>query len=224
MGRIARVDVGDMVYHVLNRANNRQVIFNKGEDYKNFENLMVEVLDFCPMRILAYCLMPNHWHLVLFPKQNGDMVPFMQRLTLTHTQRWHAQTKTRGYGHLYQGRYKSFLVEKDDYFLQLVRYVERNPKRAALVEKAENWPWSSLYKRIHGTEEQKKILSPWPMDTPDDYLERINQAQPKEEVENIRRAIKRNKPYGSDIWTSKIIKGFGLETTLRDPWRPKKST
>ena len=224
MGRVNRVDSGGMVYHVLNRANNRQKIFNKDQDYKNLETILEEAREYCPMRILAYCLMPNHWHLVLFPEKDGELQKFMQRITLTHTQRWHAKTKTRGHGHLYQGRYKSFPVEKDDYFLQLVRYVERNPKRAALVQKAEDWPWSSLYKRLHETTTQKKLLSPWPVETPNDYLLWINQSQPKEEIENIRYALKRNKPYGSENWTTKIIRQFGLEATIRNPWRPKKST
>ena len=92
------------------------------------------------MRILACCLMPNHWHLVLYPRADGDLSQFLRRLTLTHTQRYHARTRTVGYGHVYQGRYKSLLVESDLHFLSLVRYVERNAKRAGLVKKAEVWP------------------------------------------------------------------------------------
>ena len=92
------------------------------------------------MRILAYCLMPNHWHMVLYPRADGDLSKFLQRITLTHTQRYHAQTRTAGYGHIYQGRYKSLPVEKGGHFLTLVRYVERNAKRAGLVKKAEDWP------------------------------------------------------------------------------------
>ena len=224
MGRVTRVEVGEMVYHVLNRANNRQKIFNQDKDYQNFEAILAETLEFYPMRILAYCLMPNHWHLVLYPDKEGELSKFMQRLTLTHTHRWHAHNKTRGYGHLYQGRYKSFPVEANDYFLQLVRYVERNPKRAALVSKAERWPWSSLYKRLFGTDEQKKILAPWPLEMPENYLPWINISQPKEEIENIQYSLQRSRPYGSERWLTGVIKKFGLANTLRDPWRPKKST
>ena len=174
------------------------------------------------MRILAYCLMPNHWHLVLYPKHEGELSKFMHQMTLTHTQRFHVRTKTIGYGHIYQGRYKSFLVEDDRYFLTLMRYVERNAKRAALVKRAEDWKWSSAHTRFLGTEKQKKFLSPWPVEEPDDYREWLNRSEAKEEIENIRYSIKRSKPYGSEEWVQKIIKKFGLETTVKDPWRPKK--
>jgi putative transposase len=143
-----------------------------------------ESLNFVAMRILAYCLMPNHWHLVLYPRADGDLSKFMQRITLTHTQRYHAQTRTAGYGHLYQGRYKSLPVETGQHFLTLVRYVERNAKRAGLVKKAEEWPWSSVNARPYGKE--KQLLSPWPVAQPKDYVPWLNHPQPKEEIENIR--------------------------------------
>ena len=111
----------------------------------------------------------------------------------------------------------------DEHFLTLVRYVERNAKRAALVEKAEHWPWSSLHTRMNGSEEQKKLLSSWPVEMPDYYISQVNESLPKEEIENIRYSIKRNKPLGEEIWVSKIVKKFGLENTLREPGRPSKN-
>src|SRR5579864_9247559 len=111
MGRIRRVDVGGMVYHVWNRANFRSRLFRSPTHYQAFLGIMKESLKFVPMRILAYCLMPNHWHLVLEPRGDGDLAKYMQRVTMTHTQRYHAKGQTAGYGHIYQGRYKSLLVE-----------------------------------------------------------------------------------------------------------------
>jgi putative transposase len=119
-----------MIYHVLNRANFRSRLFRETAHYEDFLGIVEEGLNFVPMRILAYCLMPNHWHLVLYPRADGDLSKFMQRITLTHTQRYHAQTRTAGYGHIYQGRYKSLPVETGQHFLTLVRYVERNAQRA----------------------------------------------------------------------------------------------
>lgn len=107
MGRPWRVDVGDTVYHVLNRANFRSKLFSRGVHYQGFLDILEEVSQVAPMRILAFCLMPNHWHLVLYPQHDGDLARFMQRVTLTHTQRFHAQTKTVGYGHVYQVRPKT---------------------------------------------------------------------------------------------------------------------
>ena len=222
MGRVRRVDVGGMIYHVLNRANFRSRLFKQPAHYQDFLEIVEESLNFVPMRILAYCLMPNHWHMVLQPQADGDLAKFLQRITLTHTQRFHSKTRTVGCGHVYQGRYKSLLVESNRHFLTLVRYVERNAKRAALVKKAEDWPWSSAYARQYGNEKQKKMLSPWPMAEPHPYLEWLNQSPGKEEIENIRYAIQKSRPYGSEKWVSRAVAKFGLETTLRDRGRPKK--
>ncbi|MBI3251346.1 MAG: transposase [Candidatus Andersenbacteria bacterium] len=220
MGRSPRTDVGDIVYHVLNRANNRTAIFGKPNDYQAFQDVLKQAKEKYPMRILAFCLMPNHWHLVLHPAADGQLAPFMRWVTLTHTQRWHAHYKNVGYGHLYQGRYKSFPVQTDEHFLQLVRYVERNAKRANLSKEAEDWQWSSLYIRQFGDDEQRKILSPWPVDTDDNYIEWVNTAQPKEEVDTIRYHIQRGRPYGEASWTQKTAEQLGLQSTFRNRGRP----
>ena len=221
MGRARRVDVGGMIYHALNRANFRSRLFRETAHYEDFLGIVEESLNFVPMRILAYCLMPNHWHLVLYPRADGDLSQFLRRLTLTHTQRYHARTRTVGYGHVYQGRYKSLLVESDRHFLTLVRYVERNAKRAGLVKKAEDWPWSSAHARLGGNEKHKRLLSPWPMGEPRRYREWLNQSPGEEEIENIRSAIKKSRPYGSEQWLRKAVGRFALENTMRNRGRPR---
>lgn len=224
MGRVTRVNVGNIAYHVLNRANFRFKLFSKDEHYQNFLDIVQEALEFVSMRILAYCLMPNHWHLVLYPKQDGELSEFMQRVALTHTQRYHAKTNTIGYGHIYQGRYKSFPVQKDYHLLTVIRYVERNAKRAGLAIRAEDWKWSSVHARLYGNEKQKKILSSWPVEIPNNYLDWLNQNLPKEEIEHIRFALKRNRPYGGEGWVNRTVSQFGLETAMRPRGRPKKGT
>lgn len=174
MPRIKRVDVGGEIYHILNRANARVQIFDADADYIQFEAILEEAVKKFDMCILAYCIMPNHWHLVLYPKHDGDLQAFMGWLTNTHTRRWHVAKATVGQGHLYQGRYKSFLCEHDKHLLTILRYVERNAKKANLVQKAEQWKWSSVWRREYGTEEQKKILSLWPMTVSKKYHEILN--------------------------------------------------
>ena len=196
MGRAMRTDVADYIYHVLNRANARAALFAQKQDYQLFESILEEAVDRDDMRLFAFTVMPNHWHLVLQPRKDGDLQKFMNWLTLTHTQRWHAQHGTTGYGHLYQGRYKSFLCEEDKYFLQLVRYVERNPLRANLVDKADTWQWGSIYRRMRGSPEQKKILSEWPVRVPSDYPSFLNEPQTPMELESIRIAMRRGNPFG----------------------------
>ncbi len=224
MGRALRTDVGGQVYHVLNRANARATIFAKKADYESFEAILEEAKEKAGMRILSYCVMPNHWHLVLYPRQDGDLAKFVNWLTLTHTQRWHAAHDTVGQGHVYQGRYKSFLCEEDAHFIQLVRYVERNPLRARLVARAEDWQWGSLWRRLHGTPAQKKLLDEWPVPMPKGYVQLVHEPQSSDEVDAMRASINRGSPYGSDGWRSNAIQKFNLEATLRPRGRPKKGT
>jgi len=222
MGRALRVDVGNEIFHVINRANGRATIFQTDYDYKSFEHLLEEAKEKFSMRVLVYEIMPNHWHLLLYPKNNGDLSSFMQWLTLTHTQRWHAFHNTAGNGHLYQGRYKSFIVQKDNYFLSVARYIERNALRAGLVKNAKDWKWSSLWRRKSGTDRQKGLLSPWPVEMPHDYTEWVNKSQDEDEVKSIRESVNRGKPFGNISWVEKTINKFGLGSTLRPKGRPKK--
>src|SRR5205814_5019713 len=162
----ARHAPGGLVYHVLNRAVARLPLFEKDGDYQAFERVMGEALHETPMRVLAYCLMPNHWHMVLWPEHDGELTAFVRWLTHTHSMRWHAHYHTGGTGHIYQGRFKSFPIEGDDHFYTVCRYVERNPLRANLVQRAEHWRWSSLWRRIHGDDQPGPLLAPWPMPLP----------------------------------------------------------
>ena len=221
MPRIERVDVGNQIYHVINRANSRANIFYNNKDYQLLESILEEAVEKFNMRLLAYCLMPNHWHLILYPKKDGDLSKFMGWLTNTHTRRYHAMKKTIGHGHLYQGRYKSFLCQKDNYLITLLRYVERNAKRARLVDRAENWKWSSVWRREFGTIKQKKILNSWPIETPRNYIQYLNEPQKDKELQSIRKSVNKNIPFGNDSWVWRMVDKFKLKQTLRGVGRPK---
>ena len=136
MPRTARVAPGGTVYHALNRAVARLPLLEKQGDYEAFERVLAEAHEREPIRILAYCLMSNHWHFVLWPKRDGELTEFLRWLTHTHTMRWHAHHGTGGTGHLYQGRFKAFPVQGDDHLFTVLRYVERNALRADLVPRA----------------------------------------------------------------------------------------
>lgn len=222
MPRTARVDVGGEIYHVINRANGRLKIFDTDEDYQLFEQLLLETKDILDMRILAYELMPNHWHLVLHPKNDGDLGAFMHRLSNAHTRKVHARTNTNGSGHLYQGRYKSFLVDSGNYLLAVIKYVERNAVRAKLVRFCEDWQWGSAWRRIHGTTQQKKLLSKIPDHLPDDYVKWINSPEKVDDIDTIRTSVNKSMPYGEEKWVEKMVVKHHLESTLKSPGRPKK--
>lgn len=222
MPRTDRIDLADHLYHVINRANGRMQIFNKKQDYQLFEELLTEAKELTDMRILAYCIMPNHWHLVLSPRNDGDLSIFMHWLSTTHTRRVHVATKTIGAGHLYQGRYKSFIVEDDNYLLALIKYVERNPVRAKLVRQCELWQWGSAWRRINGSREQKKLLDPSPTPLPHGYLKWINSTEKEDDLLEIRNAVNRGVPYGGERWVDRMIAKHHLESTVRPQGRPRK--
>ncbi len=225
MARTPRSVVGNMVYHILNRANGREKIFQGEKDYYAFEKVLVEGKEKFPVDIYSLVIMPNHWHFILSANVGENISHFMRWITHTHTQRWHAKHKSVGHGHVYQGRYKSFPIEKDNHFLQACRYVERNPLRAKLVSRAEEWKWSSLWIRKYGADKQKALLSPWLIDEPDFYLEWVNDTyNEEEELKRIRNAIQRGCPFGKDSWVTKTAERLGLKSTLNPRGRPKKGT
>jgi putative transposase len=147
MGRPLRNAEGGLVYHALNRANARPAIFAEEADFAAFERVLSEAVARGAMRLLAYCVLPNHFHLLVWPCRDGGLSRFMRWLTMTQTQRWHAHRRSAGSGHLYQGRLKSFPVQDDAHFLTACRYVERNALRAGLVPRAESWRRGSLSRR-----------------------------------------------------------------------------
>ena len=222
MGRPRRSAEGGLVYHVLNRANARMTIFEKDADYEAFERVLVESVERTGTRLLAYCLMPNHWHLVLWPRAEGELSRFTGWLTLTHTQRWHAHRHSTGSGHLYQGRFKSFAIQEDDHFYSVCRYVERNALRANLVRRAEEWQFSSLYRWKQGTAKEKSLLSTWPLPRRAGGIDYVNTPQNEAELAGIRRSIQRGSPFGDAIWSEQMARQLGLESTLRPQGRPKK--
>jgi putative transposase len=187
MSRTARKAPGGLVYHVINRGVGRQTLFHKDEDYAAFERVLTEAHQRVPIRILAHCPMPNHWHFVVWPKGDGELTEFFRWLTPTHTQRWHAHYHTSGTGHLYQGRFKSFVVQRDIHLLLVLRYVERNALRANLVGRAEDWTWGSLWRREKGR--GTAMLADWPIERPADWAQFVNEPQSAEELESLRRSV-----------------------------------
>jgi REP-associated tyrosine transposase len=223
MPRTARIAPGGYVFHVLNRGNQRQDIFESDGDYLAMLRVLSETAERVPLRILAWCLMPNHWHLVLWPSKDGQLGQFMQRLTTTHVRRWRLHHHSVGHGHLYQGTYKSFPVEEDDHFYTVCRYVERNPLRAKLVRRSAAWPWSSLGAASHpAAAEEAPRLSTWPLPRPRSWPQQVDQPQTEAELEALRVSIQRGRPFGDTAWQKRTAKRLGLQSTFRSRGRPRK--
>jgi putative transposase len=220
MGRPLRAAAGGYVYHVLNRANARMTIFKNDGDYEAFERVLTQAVERMETRLLAYCVMPNHWHLVVWPRKDGELSRFIGWLTLTHTQRWHAHRRSVGSGHVYQGRFKSFPVETDEHYHTVLRYVERNPLRAGLVRRAEQWRWSSLARWLRGSAEDQALLSAGPLPRKSSWVEHVNDPLTEAEMAAIRRCVDRGAPFGDGVWHDRTVRKLGLETTLRPRGRP----
>jgi putative transposase len=196
-------------------------LFSKPGDYAAFEKILRQAWERLAMRLLSYVVMPNHWHLVVWPLQDGALSTYVQWLTVTHVRRWHAHYHSAGTGPIYQGRFKSFPVQEDDHFLTVCRYVERNPLRANLVQRAENWRWSSLWHRVHAT--RVPWLSEWPIALPASWTEYVHRAQTESELSALRRSVVRGAPYGAEVWQEQTAGALGLQSSLRPQGRPGKA-
>jgi len=198
-------------------------IFHKAEDFTAFERVLAEGLQRYPVELFTYSLMPNHWHLVVRPKTGKALGRWMGWVGVTHVRRYHEHYHSRGGGHLYQGRFKSFPVEEDDYYLTLCRYVEANALRATLVERAEEWQWSGLWRRAQGQEgDDGLVLSPWPVERPRNWTARVNAHLGAAQLATLRACVDRGRPLGSEQWVAATARRLGLDFTLRGPGRPRK--
>ena len=222
MPRTARVAPGGLVYHVLNRSGGGTHLFRKDADFEAFQRVMIEAYARHPIRILSYCVMSNHWHFVVWPVKDGQVTNFFRWLAHTHAMRYRVSHRTVGDGHLYQGRFKSFPVQRGEHLLTLFRYIERIPLSAGLVRKAQLWRFGSLWARMHGDDEIKGLLSPWPVQRPADWTARVNAALTANELDRIQVSIERDRPYGGDTWVRRTVGALHLEHTVRPEGRPRK--
>jgi putative transposase len=206
------------VFHVLNRGARRGGLFDNHGDYQAFEAILVKALRRFRIALFAYCLMQNHWHLVLSPSTDHGLSRFMHWLTFIHARRWRLARATDGQGAVYQGRFKAIPIGGDAHFIWVCRYVERNALRALLVQRAEDWPWSSLWQRQHNA--NACWLSPWPVAIPSNWTALVNEPQTETELNAFRRALARNEPFGAREWAAVITEQMG---PVRKRGRPPKS-
>jgi putative transposase len=217
----------------LNRGNGRQEVFHDEADYAGFIDLIGQACAHTPMRVLAWCLMPNHFHMVLWPNADGELAKWMQWLMTSHVRRHHSRYASSG--HVWQGRFKTFplehrrpsreqraigVIETAPSMWMVQRYVERNPIRAKLVRRAEDWPWSSLPCALGLATAPPWVDRSW-LERPTDWLAVVNAAQPPEELATIRQSIDRGRPLGSEGWGQQTAAALGLESSLRPRGRPK---
>lgn len=222
MPRRGRGATGGFIYHVLNRAVRRATLFECPADYGGFEQVLLQAVQRIPIKVLSYCVMPNHWHLIVWPETNMELPRFMHWLTGTHARRWHTARGTTGSGAVYQGRYKAIPIQSDNHVLKACRYVERNPLRGGLVSRAEEWRWSSTWRRSNCCDDP--LLHPWPIQIPTNWIQFLNEPQTPGELESLRAAVRRSAPLGDHAWRAETARVLSLEAQLRPPGRPPKNS
>jgi putative transposase len=217
MPRIPRGDVAEGIYHIINRGNMIMQIFDDQDDYEYFLELLKKGSKKEHISIHAYCLLPNHFHLLLSPTYEGSLSRMMQWVMTSHVRYYHKKNKTSG--HVWQGRYKSFIVEKESYYISLMHYIEANALRAGLVTRGEEWVYGSLYERT--TKEKTLLCEPF-IEIGDDWVNYINEPMKIYEIEKIRNSVNRQAPLGEEGWQMEVASQYGLLSTLGSRGRPRK--
>jgi putative transposase len=217
MPRRCRRTLPGVVFHVMNRAVRRTVLFENENDYRAFVALICESLKKHNVKIISYALMPNHWHLVIICGRIKEMSKWAHWFECTHANRWNGAHGLRGTGAVYQGRFQAVPVQSDQSLIRLCRYVERNPLRKGLVAAAEEWQWSSLY------DDCNKCgvipLEVWPIPRPENWVEYVNTPENEAELEDLRRMLRKNLPIGTKEWQAAVAPFIGA--SLRERGRPK---
>jgi putative transposase len=203
------------IFHVINRGAKRQRLFDGPNDYDAFLRVLCGSLRRGGVDLFAYCVMPNHWHLITAATNPANLSSFMHHMTTTHSRRWCVSHGVESEGAVYQGRFRAIPVQCDRHFLSVCRYIERNPLRSNLVIRAEDWPWSSLgSSRSDG---HSPPLAPWPVDKPTSWSDQVNQPQTRAEEEAIRESIRLRRPLGDEEWRATM--GGVAERRGRPPRR-----
>jgi REP-associated tyrosine transposase len=184
-------DFPDTTFHVVNRATHRQLLCRDFSEYLAQLRILSWAVDVSPIDLFAFSLMPNHVHLLVRARALPDLAKFMHRFQMTHAMKLRQWRGTVGRGAVYQGRYRASRVHEDSYFYRAVRYVERNPVRAQLVRRPDEWMWSSAspVARIQGIR-----LAEWPLPRPEGWADFVNQAEPDSELAFMRRRTARREP------------------------------
>ncbi|QEH37736.1 Transposase IS200 like protein [Aquisphaera giovannonii] len=228
MGRPPRPIDDDLVYHAINRGNNRADVFDDDDDRRAFLDALAKTRERYPFRLLGYCLMTNHFHLLLKPEPGRSISRILQSITVAHTWRYHR--RHRSSGHVWQGRFRGPVVQDGDHLLTVLRYIEANPLRAGMVSDPADYPWSSFLQ--HGLGRPDGLLSPFP--EWDDlgatesarrkrWAAKVRAAQKQDELDAIRASLRSGRPYGDAAWGERMAARLGIDPHPRPRGRPPKA-
>ena len=227
MPRTARASAGGLCYHVLNRGNAGSEVFHEPRDYADYIELLCEEVETRNVRLLAYCLLPDHFHMVFWPRKDGDLSRWMQWLSTTHVRRYHGQHQTSG--HIWEGRFRAFPIQPDEHLLTVLRFVEQNPLWLKELKAAQARAVALVVGRQEsdrrgagraGTSpDRSRARAP----RPGTGCSRSSSRLTAEELAMVRHSIIRGTPFGDPKWVQRIVAKLGLESTVRPRGRPRKT-
>jgi len=227
MGRQPRPIADGLLYHGLNRGNNRSPVFFAEEDYRAFLQALAQTQQRYPFRLFGYCLMTNHFHLLLQPDDGVSISRVLQSLTVAHT--WHYHRAHGSVGHVWQGRFKSPVVQDDDHALTVLRSLEANPLRAGMVTDLADYPWSSS--PAHGLGRADPLLRGLPSGkgrwATEPQRRRwwrgwVQTPLTEKQLAAVRRSVTSGRPYGESTWARGVVERLGLRFSERGRGRPRK--
>jgi putative transposase len=228
MGRPLRPVADGLVYHAINRGNNRERVFHERGDFRAFLRALAQTQLRYPFALFGYALMSNHFHLLLRPAAGQSISRILQSLTVTHTWRYHRRHQS--VGHVWQGRFKSPVIQDDEHLLTVLRYIEANPLRAGLVKNLKDYPWTSY--AAHGLGEANPLiesLSLWSDLAATEprrqaYWRRlVREPIAAKELADLRRSVTSGFPFGSESWARGINQSLGLAAVPKRRGRPPKN-
>jgi putative transposase len=213
MSRIARVVGAGYFHHIVQRGNNKQTIFFDDADKQIYLELLKKYSKECECHVYAYCLMNNHVHLLLIPQQENSLAKAMQKLSLRYTQIFNEKYDKSG--RLWECRFHSALVDKDEYLLTVCRYIERNPVRANMVNHPKQYKWSSYRINAEG-EKHNFVESVWGNDEDRRaYYQFVNQPDDDEEMFKVRKYTANGQPIGTNKFLGQLNRELGLSIKPR---------
>lgn len=227
MGRALRPNTDGLIFHAFSRGNNGVVVFHDDDDRQAFLHALARAQLRYPFRLFGYCLMPNHFHLLLGPEPGVSIGRIMQSLLVAHTWRYHKQHQSLG--HVWQGRFKSPPIQDDGHLWTVLRYVEANPLRAGLVTNPAAYRWSSYLHHVgRRSDPLLSELPGWsdlgatPQARARAWRSKVVAALPADDLTAIRASLLKGRPFGELEWAAEQAAALGLNLADRPRGRPRK--
>ena len=219
MARIARVIAVGYPHHVVQRGNRRQQVFFKDGDYKEYLNLLNDLTSKNKVSIVAYCLMPNHVHLIAVPETPEGLTSAIGETHRKYTRMINFRKKWRGY--LWQGRFSSYIMD-EKYLYAAARYILNNPVKAKIVKRADEYKWSSISHHL-GRETLPFVNDTILQGLIEDWDTYLKGDMKKEDVELLQKHERTGRPLGDKTFIEKIEKNLGISLKKKKPGPKKKS-